>query len=63
MKNLSISAGQPGRLVFNLSASLEGTTPVGYVAVTEYPGARPVATAMQWVAADHALYAVWLLFL
>lgn len=56
MKNLSISAGQPGRLVFNLSASLEGTTPVGYVAVTEYPGARPVATAMQWVAADHALY-------
>jgi hypothetical protein len=56
MKNLSISAGQPGRLVFNLSASLEGTTPVGYVAVTKYPGSRPVATAMQWVAADHALY-------
>lgn len=56
MKNLCISAGQPGRLVFNLSASLEGNTPVGYVAVTEYPGARPVATAMQWVAADHALY-------
>lgn len=56
MKNLSISAGQPGRLVFNLTGGAASLTPVGWIAVTEYPGAKPVATQMQWVAADNALY-------
>ncbi len=56
MKDLTISSGQPGRLVFNLSGGAASLTPVGWIAVTEYPGAKPVATQMQWVAADHALY-------
>lgn len=56
MKDLTISSGQPGRLVFNLSGGAASLTPVGWIAVTEYPGAKPVATQMQWVAAEHALY-------
>lgn len=56
MKDLTISSGQPGRLVFNLTGGAASLTPVGWIAVTEYPGAKPVATQMQWVAADHALY-------
>lgn len=56
MKDLTISSGQPGRLVFNLSGGAASLTPVGWIAVTEYPGAKPVPTQMQWVAADNALY-------
>ena len=56
MKDLNISTGQPGRLVFNLTGGAASLTPVGWIAVTEYPGAKPVATQMQWVAADNALY-------
>ena len=56
MKDLTISSGQPGRLVFNLTGGAASLTPVGWIAVTEYPGAKPVPTQMQWVAADHALY-------
>ena len=56
MKDLNISTGQPGRLVFNLTGGAASLTPVGWIAVTEYPGAKPVPTQMQWVAADNALY-------
>ena len=56
MKDLTISTGQPGRLVFNLTGGAASLTPVGWIAVTEYPGAKPVPTQMQWVAADNALY-------
>lgn len=55
MENLTMTAGQPGRFKFALSGDYGELRPVGYVAVTAYPGAKPVPTEMKWNEAEGAL--------